>query len=151
MNTLFVTNLVGYSSKSRLVLKQRVRAPLPSRSTMRVHRAVGCTRAAVLLKQQQQQQLRDAGATRAPEAQTGSPVASAVSLAAAMWALPSMGYAAEESGMTVQFGAYLAVFLGTLIPVAFLIILYIQSETRKAAMEAVSGSGSEEEEELEFE
>jgi len=31
------------------------------------------------------------------------------------------------------------VFLGTLIPVAFLIILYIQSETRKAAMEAVSG------------
>jgi photosystem II reaction center protein PsbM len=150
MNTLFVTNLVGYSSKSRLVLKQRVRAPLPSRSTMRVHRAVGCTRAAVLLKQQQQQQ-RDAGATRAPEAQSGSPVASAVSLAAAMWALPSMGYAAEESGMTVQFGAYLAVFLGTLIPVAFLIILYIQSETRKAAMEAVSGSGREEEEELEFE
>jgi len=151
MNTLFVTNLVGYSSKSRLVLKQRVRAPLPSRSTMRVHRAVGCTRAAVLLKQQQQQQQRDAGATRAPEAQSGSPVASAVSLAAATWALPSMGYAAEESGMTVQFGAYLAVFLGTLIPVAFLIILYIQSETRKAAMEAVSGSGREEEEELEFE
>mmetsp|Transcript_12847 Transcript_12847/g.34596 ORF Transcript_12847/g.34596 Transcript_12847/m.34596 type:complete len:99 (+) Transcript_12847:76-372(+) len=34
--------------------------------------------------------------------------------------------------MEVTFPAYLAIFLGTLIPVAFLIILYIQSEARKA-------------------
>ncbi|GAB0492072.1 hypothetical protein MMPV_003331 [Pyropia vietnamensis] len=35
-------------------------------------------------------------------------------------------------GMTVTFPAYLAIFLGTLIPCAFLIILYIQAESRKA-------------------
>ncbi|KAF6005184.1 hypothetical protein CCYA_CCYA01G0336 [Cyanidiococcus yangmingshanensis] len=74
----------------------------------------------------------------------------AAPLFAALSGLPSLANAGEDGAMTVQFGAYLAVFLGTLIPVAFLIILYIQSETRKAAMEAVSG-GSEEEEELEFE
>lgn len=38
--------------------------------------------------------------------------------------------------MRVTFPAYLAVFLGTLIPVAFLIILFIQSESRKAGEEA---------------
>lgn len=35
-------------------------------------------------------------------------------------------------GMTVTFPAYLAIFLGTLIPCAFLIILFIQAESRKA-------------------
>lgn len=35
-------------------------------------------------------------------------------------------------GMSVTFPAYLAVFLGTLIPCAFLVILYIQAESRKA-------------------
>ncbi|KAG5190053.1 hypothetical protein JKP88DRAFT_205771 [Tribonema minus] len=34
--------------------------------------------------------------------------------------------------LEVQFGAYLAVLLGTFVPVAFLIVLYIQSESRKA-------------------
>ncbi|CAM9926499.1 unnamed protein product [Choristocarpus tenellus] len=34
--------------------------------------------------------------------------------------------------LEVQFGAYLAVLLGTLLPVLFLVLLYIQSETRKA-------------------
>jgi len=34
--------------------------------------------------------------------------------------------------MVVQEGGYLAVLLGVLIPVAFLIILYIQSEARNA-------------------
>ena len=40
-------------------------------------------------------------------------------------------------GMSVTFPAYLAIFLGTLIPVAFLIILYIQSESRKAGENSV--------------
>lgn len=41
-----------------------------------------------------------------------------------------------SEGMAVTFPAYLAVFLGTLIPCAFLVILYIQGETRKAGEEA---------------
>ncbi|OSX74688.1 hypothetical protein BU14_0272s0006 [Porphyra umbilicalis] len=40
-------------------------------------------------------------------------------------------------GMSVTFPAYLAIFLGTLIPVAFLIILYIQAESRKAGENSV--------------
>lgn len=43
--------------------------------------------------------------------------------------LPSLPVA---EGMAVTFPAYLAVFLGTLIPCAFLIVLYIQAESRKA-------------------
>mmetsp|Transcript_43855 Transcript_43855/g.171457 ORF Transcript_43855/g.171457 Transcript_43855/m.171457 type:complete len:95 (+) Transcript_43855:386-670(+) len=39
---------------------------------------------------------------------------------------------AEGGGMAVTFPAYLAVFLGTLIPIAFLITLYIQSEASGA-------------------
>eukprot|EP00181_Compsopogon_caeruleus_P002902 CAMPEP_0184688654 /NCGR_PEP_ID=MMETSP0312-20130426/30217_1 /TAXON_ID=31354 /ORGANISM="Compsopogon coeruleus, Strain SAG 36.94" /LENGTH=97 /DNA_ID=CAMNT_0027145911 /DNA_START=91 /DNA_END=384 /DNA_ORIENTATION=+ len=46
---------------------------------------------------------------------------------------------AEGGGMAVTFPAYLAVFLGTLFPVAFLIILFIQSEARKAGEEAGRG------------
>ncbi|GMI47838.1 hypothetical protein TrCOL_g12340 [Triparma columacea] len=41
--------------------------------------------------------------------------------------LPSQTVALE-----VQFGAYLAVLLGTFLPVLFLINLYIQTESRKA-------------------
>ena len=37
--------------------------------------------------------------------------------------------------MQVQFGAYLAVLLGTFLPVLFLVNLYIQTETRKAGAE----------------
>jgi photosystem II reaction center protein PsbM len=44
--------------------------------------------------------------------------------------------------MRVTFPAYLAVFLGTLIPVAFLIILFIQSESRKAGEAAGRGDQS---------
>lgn len=39
----------------------------------------------------------------------------------------------------VTFAAYLAVLLGTFVPVAFLIILYIQSESRKAGEAAGRG------------
>lgn len=38
-----------------------------------------------------------------------------------------------EGGMNVSVAAYLAVLLGTFIPVVFLITLFIQSEARKAA------------------
>lgn len=34
--------------------------------------------------------------------------------------------------LEVQFGAYLAVLLGTFLPVLFLVNLYIQTESRKA-------------------
>lgn len=47
--------------------------------------------------------------------------------ALAMVELPSQSVALE-----VQFGAYLAVLLGTFLPVLFLINLYIQTESRKA-------------------
>jgi photosystem II reaction center protein PsbM len=43
-----------------------------------------------------------------------------------------MYLSSESGGMVVQEGGYLAVLLGVLIPVAFLIILYIQSEARNA-------------------
>lgn len=48
-----------------------------------------------------------------------------------------------SEGMSVTFPAYLAIFLGTLIPVAFLIILYIQAESRKAGEESVRGSSED--------
>ena len=38
----------------------------------------------------------------------------------------------ETLSLEVQFGAYLAVLLGTFFPVLFLINLYIQTESRKA-------------------
>ena len=45
-------------------------------------------------------------------------------------ALPSTALSLE-----VQFGAYLAVLLGTFLPCLFLVNLYIQTETRKAGAE----------------
>mmetsp|Transcript_4833 Transcript_4833/g.4599 ORF Transcript_4833/g.4599 Transcript_4833/m.4599 type:complete len:105 (+) Transcript_4833:34-348(+) len=42
-------------------------------------------------------------------------------------ALPTTSLALE-----VQFGAYLAVLLGTFLPVLFLVNLYVQTESRKA-------------------
>jgi photosystem II PsbM protein len=53
--------------------------------------------------------------------------APAFALDSVVEALPSNTVALE-----VQFGAYLAVALGTLLPVLFLINLYIQTESRKA-------------------
>lgn len=47
----------------------------------------------------------------------------------ALATIPSLPLA---EGMAVTFPAYLAIFLGTLIPCAFLVILYIQAESRKA-------------------
>ena len=44
-----------------------------------------------------------------------------------MEALPTQSLALE-----IQFGAYLAVLLGTFLPCLFLINLYIQTESRKA-------------------
>ena len=41
----------------------------------------------------------------------------------------------ETLSLEVQFGAYLAVLLGTLLPVLFLVNLYTQTETRKAGRE----------------
>lgn len=50
--------------------------------------------------------------------------------------IPAVPLAAD---MAVTFPAYLAVFLGTLIPCAFLIILYIQDASRKAGEKAGRG------------
>jgi len=45
-----------------------------------------------------------------------------------------------DISMQVQFGAYLAVLLGTLLPALFLVNLYVQTETRQAGAEdALSG------------
>lgn len=41
----------------------------------------------------------------------------------------------ETVALQVQFGAYLAVILGTFLPVLFLINLFIQTESRKAGRE----------------
>ena len=49
-------------------------------------------------------------------------------------ALPSTALSLE-----VQFGAYLAVLLGTFLPVLFLVNLYISTETRKAGAEEALG------------
>lgn len=50
-------------------------------------------------------------------------------------ALPSTSLSLE-----VQFGAYLAILLGTFLPCLFLVNLYISTETRKAGAEdALSG------------
>merc|ERR1711956_182192 len=38
----------------------------------------------------------------------------------------------ETLSLEVQFGAYLAIMLGTLLPVLFLVNLYVQTESRKA-------------------
>jgi photosystem II PsbM protein len=62
------------------------------------------------------------------------PVASIVAPAFAMdsiiEAMPTTSLALE-----VQFGAYMAIALGTLLPVLFLINLFIQTESRKAGRE----------------
>jgi photosystem II PsbM protein len=41
----------------------------------------------------------------------------------------------QALSLEVQFGAYLAVLLGTFLPVLFLINLYVSTETRKAGAE----------------
>ena len=58
-------------------------------------------------------------------------------LSAPAFALDSMVDALPSTTLSleVQFGAYLAVLLGTFLPCLFLINLYIQTETRKAGAE----------------
>mmetsp|Transcript_2374 Transcript_2374/g.5323 ORF Transcript_2374/g.5323 Transcript_2374/m.5323 type:complete len:100 (-) Transcript_2374:476-775(-) len=73
----------------------------------------------------------------AVSARSASPVAPKTRRASAAATRMSMVDLANSSQllaakMEVTFPAYLAIFLGTLIPVAFLIILFIQSEARKA-------------------
>jgi len=68
--------------------------------------------------------LKKAGAAALPVATISAP---AFALDSIVEALPTNTVALE-----VQFGAYLAVLLGTFLPVLFLINLYIQTEARKA-------------------
>jgi photosystem II reaction center protein PsbM len=58
-------------------------------------------------------------------------------LAAPAFAMDSIVDALPTTSLSleVQFGAYLAVLLGTFLPCLFLINLYIQTETRKAGAE----------------
>ncbi|KAG7337250.1 photosystem II reaction center protein PsbM [Nitzschia inconspicua] len=58
-------------------------------------------------------------------------------LAAPAFAMDSIVDALPTTSLSleVQFGAYLAVLLGTFLPALFLINLYIQTETRKAGAE----------------
>lgn len=65
-----------------------------------------------------------AGAAALPVAALSAP---AFAMDSIVEALPTNTVALE-----VQFGAYLAVLLGTFFPVLFLINLYIQTEARKA-------------------
>ena len=59
-------------------------------------------------------------------------------LAPAVVAMPAFASDAIQSTMPlsleVTFAAYLAVLLGTFVPVTFLIVLYSQTEARKAGM-----------------
>jgi photosystem II PsbM protein len=58
-------------------------------------------------------------------------------LAAPAFALDSIVEALPTNtvALEVQFGAYLAIALGTILPVLFLINLFIQTESRKAGRE----------------
>lgn len=68
--------------------------------------------------------MKKAGAAALPVATISAP---AFAMDSIIEALPTNTVALE-----VQFGAYLAVLLGTFFPVLFLINLYIQTEARKA-------------------
>ena len=72
------------------------------------------------------------GAAAVPVAALAAP---AFAMDSIIEALPSTSLSLE-----VQFGAYLAVLLGTLLPVLFLVNLYIQTETRKAGAEDAKNS-----------
>jgi len=68
--------------------------------------------------------LKKAAIGAIPAAMIASP---AFAMDSIIEALPSSTVALE-----VQFGAYLAVLLGTFLPVLFLVNLFIQTESRKA-------------------
>lgn len=64
-----------------------------------------------------------------------------VSMAPAFAALPafaSVDVSSMNLSLEVTFAAYLAVLLGTFVPVTFLIVLYSQSEARKSGLQGKS-------------
>jgi photosystem II reaction center protein PsbM len=64
-----------------------------------------------------------------------------VAAAPAFAALPvfaSVDVSSMPLSLEVTFAAYLAVLLGTFVPVTFLIVLYSQSEARKAGLQGRS-------------
>lgn len=67
----------------------------------------------------------------------GAAAIPAAAIAAPAFAMDSVVDALPSTAlsMEVQFGAYLAVLLGTFLPALFLVNLYIQTETRKAGAE----------------
>lgn len=67
----------------------------------------------------------------------GAAAVPVAALAAPAFAMDSIVDALPSTAlsMEVQFGAYLAVLLGTFLPCLFLVNLYIQTETRKAGAE----------------
>lgn len=71
--------------------------------------------------------LKKAGTAALPVATISAP---AFAMDSIVEALPTNTVALE-----VQFGAYLAVLLGTLLPCLFLVNLFIQTESRKAGRE----------------
>lgn len=68
-------------------------------------------------------------------ASTGLPKAFMIDPSFAMDASIVESLPSQTLGLEVQFGAYLAVLLGTFFPVLFLINLYTQTESRKAGRE----------------
>jgi photosystem II PsbM protein len=60
-----------------------------------------------------------------------------VALAAPAFAMDSIVDALPSTSLSleVQFGAYLAILLGTFLPALFLINLFVSTETRKAGAE----------------
>ncbi len=73
---------------------------------------------------------------------SGAAAIPVAALAAPAFAMDSIVDALPSTALSlqVQFGAYLAVLLGTFLPALFLVNLYIQTETRKAGAEdALSG------------
>lgn len=67
----------------------------------------------------------------------GAAAVPVAALAAPAFAMDSIVEVLPSTSLSlqVQFGAYLAVLLGTFLPALFLVNLYIQTETRKAGAE----------------
>lgn len=72
-----------------------------------------------------------------PVAKTATAAVPVAALSAPAFALDSIvaNMPTNTVALEVQFGAYMAVALGTLLPCLFLINLFIQTESRKAGRE----------------
>jgi len=79
-------------------------------------------------------QLSQVAKTVAPKVAGAIPVAAVVAPAFALDSIVE-SMPSTSTALEVQFGAYMAVALGTLLPVLFLVNLYIQTESRKAGRE----------------